>query len=268
VFPDYPTSWHYDDKAAQKYLLEAAGIPIPNTWVWWTKPDALAFARSATYPLVLKLSGGASSQNVQLVEDQQAAEGWIHRMFGEGAFSLAPRYRPSLRTPDGWRTILNFILRGEHSDPGFWYDLNKNYILFQEFLPHNAFDTRVMVVGARAFGYRRFNRPNDFRASGNSNYDIDPAGIDPELIRIAFKVARQLGLSVVAIDGLRRGPQWVVGEISYSYIGPRIWECPGHWELEGDPGSGELNWVEGQEWPESGILDDFIERIRCFKAAR
>ena len=31
VFPDFDTSWHFDDKLAQKYLLESIGAPLsPN----------------------------------------------------------------------------------------------------------------------------------------------------------------------------------------------------------------------------------------------
>ena len=35
---------------------------------------------------------------------------------------------------------------------------------FQEFLPGNAFDTRITAIGNRAFGFLRENRPRDFRA--------------------------------------------------------------------------------------------------------
>src|SRR5215213_9188375 len=31
VFPNTRTIWHFDDKIAQQYLLEAARIPVPET---------------------------------------------------------------------------------------------------------------------------------------------------------------------------------------------------------------------------------------------
>jgi hypothetical protein len=34
VFPDFRTGWHFDDKVAQKYLLEATGIDIVPTYVF------------------------------------------------------------------------------------------------------------------------------------------------------------------------------------------------------------------------------------------
>jgi hypothetical protein len=41
TFPNTRTIWHFDDKIAQKYLLDGAGIPIPRTWVFWDQSSAL-----------------------------------------------------------------------------------------------------------------------------------------------------------------------------------------------------------------------------------
>lgn len=54
----------------------------------------------------------------------------------------------------------------------FWIR-EKKYILFQEYLPDNEFDTRVTVIGNRAFAFRRFNRKKDFKASGSGEIDYD-----------------------------------------------------------------------------------------------
>src|SRR5690606_15154424 len=43
----------------------------------------------------------------------------------------------------------------------------KGYLYFQEFMPKNEFDTRLIVIGNRCFGIRRYNRTGDFRASGS-----------------------------------------------------------------------------------------------------
>lgn len=37
VFPNFYTNWHYDDKAAQKYLLEALGAPLVPSYVFFNK---------------------------------------------------------------------------------------------------------------------------------------------------------------------------------------------------------------------------------------
>src|SRR5262245_16599406 len=50
VFPSWESAWHFEDKVAQHYLLAAAGIPTPRTWVFWDREAALTFCRHATYP--------------------------------------------------------------------------------------------------------------------------------------------------------------------------------------------------------------------------
>ncbi|MFW5983226.1 MAG: hypothetical protein ACOCQ4_01900, partial [bacterium] len=73
VFPDFNTTWHFDDKIGQKYLLEAIGAPVVPSYVFYTKREALAWIESTTFPKVFKLRGGAGSENVQLVKNQHEA---------------------------------------------------------------------------------------------------------------------------------------------------------------------------------------------------
>lgn len=249
VYPDQNTCWHYDDKIVQAYLFEALQIPAPKTWVWFERGQALAFARSAGYPLVLKLWAGAGSRNVALVRSQNEAVGWVKRFFGRGVVSLTPR----------WSSVTAFLkemaviaLRRKRPPP--LGELHKNYVLFQEFLPDNPYDTRVTVIGNRAFGFRRFNRDGDFRASGSGKIDYDPKGVSPEFVRLAFDTARKLRAQSCAIDGLWRAGEATVGEVSYTYVSRAVWACPGHWDED-------LNWHTGQMWPEEAQVHDFLWRL-------
>lgn len=250
VYPDQLTCWHYDDKIAQAYLFEATGIPAPATWPWFEREAALEWAETAAYPLVLKLWAGAGSTNVRLIRDRAEASHWIERLFGAGVASLEPR------TPAfGKRLALckRAFLMGELESP---WELHKGYALFQEFLAGNLFDTRITVIGDRAFGFRRFNRENDFRASGSGKIDHDPKGISPEFVRLAFEVADRLQTQSCAIDGLWRGKTPVVGEISYTYASWAVHDCPGHWDSA-------LNWHSGQMWPEEAQVSDFLARLKA-----
>src|SRR5207253_2314233 len=81
VYPDQRTCWHYDDKIAQAYLLDALRIPTPRTWIWFARDPAIEWARSCALPLVLKLAAGAGSANVRRVDSHQDAIDWIDRLF-------------------------------------------------------------------------------------------------------------------------------------------------------------------------------------------
>lgn len=142
--------------------------------------------------------------------------------------------------------------------PESGWDLHKNHIYFQEFLPENQFDTRITVIGRRAFGFRRLNRPNDFRASGSGRIDWDPQGIDQGSIVLGFEVAARLGTQSVALDVLRKEDRQVVSEISYTYASWGVHGCPGHWEIRDDTDPGALVWKPGQMWPEEAQIADFL----------
>ena len=270
VFPDLATGWHYDDKIAQSYLLEAVGVPIPKTQVFWRKADALAWCEQANYPVVAKLAVGASSQNVRLIRDAAEAKAYVGRCFSGSGIWVHPEDRPQ-----GWaigmrRRLMKAVRRVRPAagylfanrfppmpHPTFWMP-QKNYALFQEFLPGNEFDTRVTVIGDRAFAFRRFNRPKDFRASGSGNLQHDPLAVDLRCVSAAFAAAQRLKSQSMAFDFLFRGEgqEPVVVEVSYCYADWAVERCPGHWDSR-------LNWHEGHLWPEEAHVEDFLKRVEA-----
>jgi len=261
VYPDWKTCWHFDDKVAQSYLLQAADIPIPRTWVFWQSKDALEFFSTASYPLVIKLRSGVYSQNVRLLRNRAEAEYWIKHLFNYGLLALE---RPSgsflLRAAKRVRGALRTLIGGHGPSTG-GLDFHKDYILLQEFIPGNDFDTRITVVGKRAFVCRRYNRPDDFRASGSGILDTDPSLIDSDAVRLAYRVAETLSAQTICMDILRRNGEPVICEVSYYFEGLAVYKSPGHWELQGDPDTGQLEWVEGQIRLEGAILEDFLGRL-------
>jgi hypothetical protein len=240
----------------------AAGIPTARTWVFWERDRATEFCRTACYPLVIKLSSGIVSENVRLLRSFGEARYWIGRMFGSGLVALE---RPTVKGPRAAagrvRRSLRLLLTGVPPGPGERSDLQKGYLLVQEFPPGNEFDTRVAVIGRRAFAFRRLNRPGDFRASGSGLREFEPAKIPPEAVRLAFRVAGRLRTQSLAVEALYRQGEVVLVEISYYYESWLLHACPGHWELRGSPEGGRLDWVEGQMRPEDAILEDFLTRV-------
>src|SRR5690606_31496309 len=59
VFPSDASGWHFDDKIAQKYLLEAIGAPLVPSHVFYDPKTALEWLDQAVFPVVFKLRGGA-----------------------------------------------------------------------------------------------------------------------------------------------------------------------------------------------------------------
>src|SRR5690606_9989091 len=98
VFPNFNTNWHFDNKLAQKYLLEAIGAPLVKSYVFYTKKEALEWAKTTIYPKVFKLKGGAGAQNVKLARNEKEAMRLINKSFSKGwpAFDKANYFKERL----------------------------------------------------------------------------------------------------------------------------------------------------------------------------
>jgi len=260
-FPNWATSWHYDDKIKQYYLLKQYGFPMIESYIYWEKDEAFRWLESAQMPVVFKLKGGAASNNVILVEDKSKASRLIKRMFGKGIKSgrIIDKNSLYLKHFNPYRRLRRFggnmlrRIRGEY-EPLFW-QIDKKYIFFQKYLPNNLFDIRVSIIGERAFAFRRFNRKNDFRASGSGNIDYDINKIDLRSIDIAFNISKKLNFQSMAYDFLTNETKDLeICEISYTYVDYAIYDCPGFWDRN-------LNWHEGHYWPQYCQLVDTLRGV-------
>jgi glutathione synthase/RimK-type ligase-like ATP-grasp enzyme len=258
LFPDSASYWHYDDKIAQSYLLEAAGIPTPRTWVLWSRSQVEAFLRDATYPVVAKLAGGAHGSNVRRLESPDEGFALCRWLFDGQLFNIN---RPFLGWREEWRhrarTAARTLQRGVGGIPDTWWESHKGYMLCQQYLPGNDWDTRVCVVGDVAWAYRRLNRAGDFRASGSGRFDADPTQIDKRFIDLAFKLTDKLGMQSCAVDGIYRDGEPVIVEFSYAFGGVGIAQCPGCWRRTG----GTSVWHQEHRVPAIEILDNLLERV-------
>jgi hypothetical protein len=257
-YPNLKTGWHYDDKVKQYHLLRSKGFPITESWICYDKSAALNWVQKANFPVVFKLRGGAGSQNVLLVQNQDQASKLVRRMFGRGIV-------PEKHLNFGSTRFKHFNLYRELHHLGgniyrktkgfdvspFW-QIQKNYVLFQKFLPGNVCDTRITVIGNRAFAFRRMVRKDDFRASGSGLIDYDMTKIDQRCIEIAFQVSKQMGFQSMAYDFLyneNNEPEFC--EVSYTYVSKAVYDCPGYWDCE-------MNWHDGHYWPEYLHLVDAL----------
>lgn len=270
VFPNHRTSWHFEDKILQYYYLSLAGIPTPKSWICWTLREAEAFCRQASYPLVLKLASGFQSKNVRLIDNETDALYYARRLFAGGLLSFEKEPASFARLYyERLRAGGKIFIRGKYpTTPTGTDELHYGYFYAQEFLPDNNFDTRVTIIGTRAFAFRRLNRPGDFRASGSGHLDWDPKEIDESAVRLAYYVSRTMDAQTVAVDIIYKGREPVIVELTLAYASWAVRNCPGHWVLDGDPVSGILTWSDGSQAPEAAIFKDFIAEIRDHNSYR
>ncbi len=262
-FPNAKTSWHYDDKIKENYLLSSMNFPFAKSWIFYDLESALSWLENASFPLVYKLKAGAGSGNVLLLKTRKHAQRFVNKMFNvSGVYSS---HLPDTQSHSYMRNLFGIynlrqniaLWRGKihYQDVSPYWQRHRDYIYFQEFLPDNQFDTRITVIGNRAFAYRRFNRSNDFRASGSGLNDYDQSAIDPRCIDMALQISNIAGFQSMAYDFMfDESGDPKIGEISYTYIDSYIYRCPGYYLGS----SGE--WVDESKWPQYWILADLLER--------
>lgn len=264
VWPNRKTRWHFDEKVAQHYLFSVSNVPHIKSWVFWEKEEAERFINSTDdYPLVFKLSVGAGSANVIKIDGKVDAKIYVDRMFDKGIFPYTENeYR--LNSMEGAPNFPEFskrmkygfkyIHRGICVPLPWYYQIQKDYVYFQKFIPNNGNDIRITVIGNRAFGFIRYNRPNDFRASGSGKLVTDPSNIPLEAVKIAHDMSERNGFQSMAYDFLMDNQQPLLNEMSYCYVNHAVHECPGYWDRN-------LEWHEGHTWPEEAHVEDFINYI-------
>lgn len=266
VFPSYSNCWHFDDKVGQKYLFESIKAPLVPSYVFYEKEVALNWAKSTSYPKVFKLRGGAGSYNVKLVNSFQEARPLIDKAFSKGfplssGFSNVNQRMWVLKRDKNMRALIH-ILKGfvRFFSPREGLDLlpcQKGYIYFQDFIPHNEYDDRIVVVGNRAFHLRRKVRRGDFRASGSGLLEYHKDLVPQESLRIAFTISKKIKAQSLAFDFVydKEGNPLIV-ETSYAYsMGKAYDDCPGYWDSE-------LIWHDEPVDPQRFIIEDFLASFK------
>lgn len=262
VFPNFNTCWHFDDKVGQKYLLESVGAPLVPSYVFYSKKEALNWIKHVTFPKVFKLRGGAGAANVKLVSSRTAAKSLIKRAFGRGfpQFDrlgyLKERFNKFKSGKDSFIGILKgFVRLFIPTEFSRLHPNEKGYIYFQDFIPNNDFDIRIIVVKDKAFGLKRFTRKGDFRASGSGNLHYDKKDISEECVKIAFEVADKLDSQSIAFDFIFDGIKPLIVEISYGYSIKAYDKCEGYWDKN-------MNWYQGENFDICGwMVENLIKNI-------
>lgn len=238
TFPDHETCWHFDDKVGQKYLFEAVGVPLVPSYIFYTKEEALKWIEHTSFPKVFKLRGGAGSSNVRLAKSENEAKKLVKKAFGNG-FSQFDRFRY-------FKERIRKYKEGKDSILGAFKGLGrlfittefakmrpkeKGYAYFQDFIPNNDYDIRVIVIGEKAFAIKRMNRKNDFRASGSGNILYEKNNFSLDSIQIAFKIAEKLKSQCTAFDfvfDVNQNP--LIVEVSYGFATKGYDPCVGYWD--------------------------------------
>ncbi len=143
--------------------------------------------KGVTYPVVVKLSSGAMSQNVSLARSAKELVRFVKNN--------------SVHT-SAWLKFKEFV-RGAKYEDYKKQDLIKNKFVIQEFIPNLTGDYKVLKFGAYFYIFKRPVRENDFRASGSGqqSYFYGSSCEVPEgIFELVEKIANALNTPMLSID--------------------------------------------------------------------
>ena len=245
VYPGYNNVWHFESKVAESFLFENFRIKTPKTFVTFDYVEACHELESVDFPIVLKKSEGASSENVKLIRDKKGMDKVLDNAFCDNLWSKARKDNSKISI-----LFKNFTKRW------FWFWIMKRYklmnagdgvIYWQEFIPNNTADLRITVIGdCMAYGFWRNNRPNDFRASGSGRIDYERA-VPAEIVKYCLGVNQKLCFDSMCYDIIFTKDSFVITEMSYNYVDKALYNAPGYYEKNS---TGELIFRDGHFWPE------------------
>ncbi len=229
-FPNTDHLLLYENKRLEAYLSKIHGLPFATTYVSHDKDDALAITHRLKYPIISKVDPTSGSVGVELIKTPSRAKKIIER-----AFSL-----------NGRKVYVNFFKQ-------------KNYIYFQEYVPNDGYDIRVILIGNLASGYYRKIPPGDFRASGMALKE--KRELPKEAIDIAIKVNKYIKSPLLVVD-LVHGLDNQYKIIEFSPVCRvttaeelNVHGVPGIYVVEKD---GSMQFKEGKYWIHELALREFL----------
>lgn len=263
TFPDFNTTWHFDDKVAEKYLLEAINAPMAKSWSFFDKESAIKWANNyENYPFVAKLRCGSGSNNVKLVENFNEAERYITQMFSKGISSFPSillKATSNFRSATGWLQRFQRVKRIPEFIRGYRLTKNspreKGYVFFQEFIPNKGYDIKIAVIGKKCGFLTRPVRKNDFRASGGGAVEYDKSLVPQNVIESAFKISEELNFQSMGYDFVvdERDGQGKIIEISYGFNNEAITSCNGYYKRD-------LSWKNHKFNPAKEVIKNLLNQ--------
>lgn len=261
VFPDFYTAWHFDDKLGQKYLFETLKLPHVKSFAFYSKQEALKWISETEFPKVFKLRRGAGARNVRLVKSKNDARKIINKAFGSGfrQYDATGGIKESIRKYRLGKSTLTDILKA-FAHIVYPIQLEKaigkerGYVYFQDFIPDNKYDIRVIVIGNKAFAIKRNVRRNDFRASGSGFIEYEKSLFPDSIVALSFENAKKLNSQCTAFDYVFSNGSPLIVEISYGFNEKGYVECPGYW-------TSDLVWHEGTFNPYGWMVEEVIAKI-------
>ncbi len=173
----------HENKNFQELEKVRLGIRSPYGIPVGTYEEGVEILKNTAYPAVLKKYTGFRSRNVKLANNIEEGKKVLSKMLEKNF----------LFDMDSLYFIYRRLKNKEH------YPKKFGKVIIQEFIPDLTHDWKILVLGDRCLGGKRYVRKNDFRASGSKLYEMEE---DPpeNVLSFALKCKQQLNCPNASLD--------------------------------------------------------------------
>ncbi|MHA1384067.1 MAG: RimK family alpha-L-glutamate ligase [Candidatus Helarchaeota archaeon] len=194
VVNSYKTSRICGDKLITTLVLVKAGIPVPKTYVAFTKESALEALEVIGYPAIVKPIIGSWGRLVALLKDRETAMAVL-----EDRETLGQLYQKIFY-------LQEYVKKPARDRKQF---LDRGSV---------ARDIRVFVIGDEVVeAMNRYDIPGDWRSAATRGAKAETCKITPEIEELSLKAAKVVEGEVLGIDLMENEHnQLLVQEINHS----------------------------------------------------
>jgi glutathione synthase/RimK-type ligase-like ATP-grasp enzyme len=211
VYPSFHETVIYENKATLAFFLQINEIPHPLTFVSYSLDEAQKFIDSSSFPVVAKTLIGAAGSGIKILKNKDQALAYVQKAFTSG---IKRRYGPNRKTgsPSKWlmKTINSprYFLKKLREYNSRDKDVQKDVVLFQEFIPHE-FEWRCVKIGSSYFAYKKLKIGE--KASGSKMFEY---GVPPiELLDFTKKLCERFNFNFMAVDLFNKSDAIFVNEL-------------------------------------------------------
>lgn len=212
IYPSLQEILIYENKKYFSYWLKANKLPHPRTDVFYHKDEAEKYVKSCSFPLVAKINIGAAGNGVVIIKKQEEALKYISDAFSSKG--VGARVGPKLFKGNLMKRIQkvltdkNFLKSRLNTYKSISIDRQRNYVIFQEFIPH-TFEWRCVRIGESYFAHKKVVKGE--KASGGLVKDYSSPPI--ALMDFVRSVTEDTNISSAAIDLFEHKGQFLINEI-------------------------------------------------------
>lgn len=170
------------------------------------------------YPAVLKTTDGSNGNGVFLIRDKDELKTKLNSLRTQNLWTKIDLFRRKyLRRKKVYKEYPDYSNKTDFIQYREYVAGEVNYVL-QEFVPDLNYDYRVLILGGKFFPMKRFNRPDDFRASGAKKFDFN-FNPDEGLLNFSKEVYDKLSTPFLSLDICYDGMKYYLIEFQALHFG-------------------------------------------------